>query len=192
MDKENKIFFLKEKLLFFLKSDKKIIIIFFIGILGICIIFFSSIFDKKENVQSVSSNEFSSNEYIKNLENKILDIVGNVKGVGKANVMVTLENSVEYVYAGEEKKTTDSTQDISGSDSKKIQQKDNYERKLILVDGSNGNREALIKKQIEPTIKGVVIVCEGGDDIIVKERVISAITTALSISSTRVCVTKSA
>ncbi len=192
MDKENKIFFLKEKLLFFLKSDKKIIIIFFIGILGIFIIFFSSIFDKKENVQSVSSNEFSSNEYIKNLENKILDMIGNVKGVGKANVMVTLENSVEYVYAGEEKKTTDSTQDISGSDSKKIQQKDNYEQKLILVDGSNGNREALIKKQIEPTIKGVVIVCEGGDDIIVKERLISAITTALNISSTRVCVTKSA
>lgn len=45
-------------------------------------------------------------------------------------------------------------------------------------------------KSIEPTVRGVVIVCDGGDDPIVVSRVLSAVTRSLSISSDKVCVTK--
>ena len=41
------------------------------------------------------------------------------------------------------------------------------------------------------TVKGVVVVCEGGDLPQVQQRIIEAVTTALNISSKRVCVTKS-
>ena len=45
-------------------------------------------------------------------------------------------------------------------------------------------------KRIEPTVRGVVIVCDGGDDPIVVSRVLSAVTRSLSISSDKVCITK--
>lgn len=45
-------------------------------------------------------------------------------------------------------------------------------------------------KEIEPIIRGVVIACQGGDEPIVKERVLNATTRALNISSAKVCVTK--
>lgn len=45
-------------------------------------------------------------------------------------------------------------------------------------------------KSIEPTVRGVVIVCRGGDDPVVIQRVLSAVTRSLSISSDKVCVTK--
>lgn len=45
-------------------------------------------------------------------------------------------------------------------------------------------------KSITPTVRGVVIVCDGGDDPIVVSRVLSAVTRSLSISSDKVCVTK--
>ena len=45
-------------------------------------------------------------------------------------------------------------------------------------------------KSIEPTVRGVVIVCDGGDDPIVVSRVLSAVTRSLSISSDKVCITK--
>ncbi len=45
-------------------------------------------------------------------------------------------------------------------------------------------------KSIEPTVRGVVIVCDGGDDAVVVGRVLDAVTKSLSISSDRVCVTK--
>ena len=45
-------------------------------------------------------------------------------------------------------------------------------------------------KSIEPTVRGVVIVCSGGDDPVVVQRVLSAVTRSLSISSDKVCITK--
>lgn len=45
-------------------------------------------------------------------------------------------------------------------------------------------------KSIEPTVRGVVIVCEGGDDPVVVNRVLGAVTRSLSISSDKVYITK--
>lgn len=45
-------------------------------------------------------------------------------------------------------------------------------------------------KSITPVVRGVVIVCDGGDDPIIVNRVMSAVTKSLDISSNKVCVTK--
>jgi stage III sporulation protein AG len=45
-------------------------------------------------------------------------------------------------------------------------------------------------KSIEPTVRGVVIVCDGGDDPVVADRVLGAVTRSLSISSDKVYITK--
>lgn len=45
-------------------------------------------------------------------------------------------------------------------------------------------------KSITPVVRGVVIVCDGGDDTLVVSRVMSAVTKSLDISSDKVCVTK--
>ena len=45
-------------------------------------------------------------------------------------------------------------------------------------------------KEIEPLIRGVLVVCEGGDDPVVVERVTDAVTKALDISTAKVCITK--
>lgn len=192
MDIQNYYNVLKEKICTFFKSDKKMSIIFLIGIFGILIIFFSSGFTKESYNADLNSSElkFSSEKYVAQLEAKILDMVSEIEGAGKSKVVITLESGVEYVYAEESKQNTDSTQNITGSDSKKIQTKDNYEKKLILVDGQNGSKEALITKQLEPVIKGVVIVCEGADNLTVQNRIIDAVTTVLDILSTKVCITK--
>lgn len=50
--------------------------------------------------------------------------------------------------------------------------------------------QGLLVTELQPTVKGVVIVCEGGDQPLVQQRVTDAVTIALNISSKRVCVTK--
>ena len=45
-------------------------------------------------------------------------------------------------------------------------------------------------KSITPTVRGVVVVCDGGDDPVVAERIMSAVTKSLDISSDKVSITK--
>ena len=42
--------------------------------------------------------------------------------------------------------------------------------------------------EIQPTVRGVLVLCRGAADMAVRERVVAAVTTALGITSKRVCV----
>lgn len=67
--------------------------------------------------------------------------------------------------------------------------------KIFLTMDNNGenvylNNSDTKTKSITPVVRGVVIVCDGGDDPLVVSRVMSAVTKSLDISSNKVCVTK--
>ena len=94
---------------------------------------------------------FSVKTYSTKIENDLQTVISKIEGAGKTEVLLTMENSVEYVYL------------------------DNSTTKT---------------KEIEPLIRGVLVVCEGGDDPVVVERVTDAVTKALDISTAKVCITK--
>lgn len=168
------------------KSKKLLLILGCFGIIFLCV---SSFKEEKTAVDTVVSDvSYTVDEYAEKLEQKLLSMIGNVDGAGKAQVMVTLESGVEYVYASEEKNNVDLSQE--GEERK--DEKTNTEKKLILVENSDGNEQALVCTEIQPKVKGVVVICQGGDDPIVQQRVVSVVTTALDISSNKVCVTRSA
>ncbi len=58
------------------------------------------------------------------------------------------------------------------------------------VEGVYLNNSSTKTKEIEPKIRGVVVVCEGGDDPVVVDRVNEIVTKALNISAAKVCVTR--
>ena len=67
--------------------------------------------------------------------------------------------------------------------------------KIFLTMDNNGenvylNNTDTKTQSISPVVRGVVIVCDGGDDPVVVNRVMSAITKSLDIPSNKVCVTK--
>lgn len=171
-------------------ADKKVRLIFIIGIAGILLIFLSSLFGGKGNENAAQGTQsFDSEQYVEKLEERIYTMVTGIQGVGKAKVMITLENTTEYIYESEKRETTDATKDYSDGQTEKEQERNDYERNVILVEGSNG-KEALLKTTVEPKVKGVVVVCQGGENIEVEKSIIDAVTTALDISSNKVCVAK--
>ncbi len=122
--------------------------------------------------------------FVENTERRLCEILGRIEGVGTCQVMVTLENGVEYVYATEQKTNTDRQQEEN-----KMIERDDSEESIIVIDRGDG-REGLLVTEIQPTVKGVVVVCEGGDREEVKQQIIQSVTVALNITSKRVCVTK--
>lgn len=78
------------------KNGKFINVILVCGILGVALIFISSItdFNPKPEEQTHSSVD----EYKEEMESSIKSILSQIKGVGNVSVLLTIENSVEEVY----------------------------------------------------------------------------------------------
>lgn len=164
--------------------------VFIIGIIGILLILLSTFIPKNETPTSNEITQIDTETYTKNLEEKIQTLVSKIDGVGNVDVMITLENGVEYVYANSEKKSTDNTQDYTSGSPSKSTDKNSAEQDVVMVDGNDG-KQALVVTEKEPTVKGVVVVCDGGDNLKVVQNITDAVTTALNITSNRVSVVKS-
>ena len=168
-----------------LKGDKKIKVIIVIGVVLIIVIAFSGNFSKAQKSRDEPKKvDETSTEYKEKLELEIKTLIEKIDGVGIADVMITLKNDAEYIYAKEEKKNTDKSSDIDA-----LQESDNYENTTILVEDENGRKQALIETRLEPTINGVLVVCDGGADPIIEEKVTIAVKTVLGIGANNVCVT---
>lgn len=168
-----------------IKGSKGRRVIIAIGLIGILLIGLSSFLpDKKEDNKTSVKGLKTAEEFIAETEKKLTGIVGSIEGAGTCRVMVTLENGVEYVYAVEQDVNTDRQEDSS-----RVSQRDDSKQSYIIVDTENG-RQGLLVTEIQPTVKGVVVICQGGDQPLVQQRIKDTITTVLNISSKRVCVTK--
>lgn len=183
---------IKQLLFEFASKDKNKKVIIIIGLLGIFLIFISGFF-KHEGVKETKLSEVkaTSDNYIDKLERNLESIVSSINGAGSAKVLVTLENGTETVYATEEKKNKEASEDRSNGETTRKKESDDCEKKYITVKDAEGCERALAVTEIQPKIKGVIVVCTGGDNPIVQQNIINAITTALSIPSNKVCVTKS-
>lgn len=162
-----------------LKNPRILIII---GVLGILLIFLSSLSGGKEETKAQNQNtEISVEEYRLSLEKDIRQIVKGITGSNKATVVVTLESGMRYKYADiTEGASTDKTEDNETSSSSEIKQG------YITVKTADGGEDALLVTTQMPEIRGVAIVCLGGDNEIIAEKIENTVTAALNITSQRV------
>ncbi|MBQ1210311.1 MAG: hypothetical protein IIX68_00725 [Clostridia bacterium] len=128
-----------------IKGDKGRRLIVLVGLLGMGLILLSQFWPDKE-----PSTPASADDYAAVLEQRLVEMVSSVEGVGDCRVLVTLDSGTEYIYTAQ---------------------------------------DTLVAERY-PAVRGVVIVCDGGDRPEVCERVIEVVTTALNVSKRRVCVTK--
>lgn len=173
---------ISEKLKSFTQK-KRVNFLLVLGICGILLLFLSDLLpDTTKTAKPSAEGAFDAESYTKTTQTQLTDLLGQIAGVGRIKVMVTLESSTQSVYA-----TTEKSQSTSGSDGGQNTQ--TYENDYVLVDGTDG-KEALVDHTEMPQIRGVVIICDGGDDTATVRRVTEAVSVVLGLSTNRICVTK--
>lgn len=125
--------------------------------------------NEQTNIDIIDTNFDNSGEYIDYLENKLESVITRVKGIESVDVVITLEKGFEYVYATEEEtKTTSNGTTISSSS-------------VVMVDG-----QPVIKEEIYPIVKGVVIIAKGVENLSVKMNVLSVIQTVIDVDNSKI------
>lgn len=168
------------KKFFDLKNGKKAAItVAALGILGIILIIFSDAIPKNKAEKESSEDEtYSAYENVEELENKLSGIISKMEGAGRTYVMITLDTSKEYIFA----KSSENEASQNDSDRK------NSEKTDIAVIDSESGEKALVTRVDEAKIRGVFIVCEGGNNVILKEKIIEAVCALLSVPANKVSI----
>lgn len=175
------------------KRARTILIVVGLGLM--VILFLSGLQDKtsksKPQQERATVQEVTVADYAAQLEDNLEEMLRQIKSVGEVKVLVTIEKGVENVYATEEKTSKQVTNDRNSDVNTKNQEHDNTETTYILVKDSDGSQRAVPVTQLQPVVKGVVVVCEGGGIPAVEQQVTNAVATALNLSTARVCVVNS-
>ena len=167
------------------------------GVIGIFLIVISGSFKscgaQAPAASSASSSQgtvITADEYARQLESRLSGIISQIDGAGNAHVMVTLEQTAEGVYAKEQKTSDEGTSETDGSGTGKQETNKSSETTYLVIKDEDGSERTLQLTEIQPLIRGVVVVCDGGGDARVQQEITDAVTTALHITSVRVCVIK--
>ena len=165
-------------------------LIFFIIILVVTLILVKYIFsgNKKENknesyedAKLVSSNEVISNSetenYKESLKNDLINILKKIDGVGDVDVLITYSETSKLVPIYNENSSESKTSEEDASGGSRVVESYDRSKEVITDDSSS----PITEKVIMPKIEGAIIICEGANNIDVKNNVISAVEAATGL-----------
>lgn len=118
---------------------------------------------EKSDREEQKEGSFSFEEYEKRLEKRLAQMIDLIDGVSNSSVMVVIDNSYKYDVA-----------EKNGS--------------YTVIRDEGGGQSGLVLSEYAPSIRGVAVVCDGGDEPSVQKKIISLLSSVLSLSSGKIFV----
>jgi stage III sporulation protein AG len=166
-------------------------------IAGVVIILAASVLARPDDSAQTSNNNSSSitssvqnpgleetmngEEMVASIERRLAELLSKVEGAGQVSVMIYADSSSEHIPAYNNEQETRNDESESGKSSAISET-----RTLALM----GDNTPVILKTLVPQIRGVVVVAEGADDMLIKEQLNRAVCTLLGIPEHRVQILK--
>ncbi len=149
----------------------------------------------KDNISSSAiSNEKASNnekyssteEYVCTQENRLKQILMQVKNIGKVEVMITVKSSKELVPLKDQTSDSQTTTEKDSAGGNRSSTSDSSQEETVLSQANQGENAPYIVKQIEPEIEGVVVIAQGGDSDRVKSEIVDAIMVLFNVPAHKI------
>lgn len=170
------------------KKKETMIILILIGAVLAVMLIPTETKEETDEVQIVKENitEYSEETYREELERRLEEILSQMEGVGKVDVMITMQASakevVEKDYVTQESREGDET---SLSEQRNISK----EETTIYSENSDGNNPYVIQ-EIYPEVEGVLVVAEGGDNSYVNIAIVEAIQALFDVDVHKIKIVK--
>ena len=117
------------------------------------------------DIQEDRSQSGEEQDWETRMENRLVQVLEQVQGVGKAEVFLTCEGTQEKVVEKDETETV-------------------YER------DSRGNQTPYVSSEIYPEVTGVLVVAQGGDDPVVIQNIQEAVQVLFQVEAHKIKVMK--
>jgi len=119
------------------------------------------------------------------LEKRMESILGEMDGVGKTSVTIFFAEGPTREYAVNVSTTAKEIEEKDQAGGVRKTNEKTETGQMVMVDG---NAEPVLVKESMPKIQGVLIVAEGADNPVVKERLFKAVQTLLQVPAHRITI----
>jgi stage III sporulation protein AG len=120
-------------------------------------------------------------EYARKIEQKLESVLSCTAGVGKVNVVVSLEDYGEIYPFTEENSSSDGSKESDSAGGSRESSSEKGESGASVLKNSDGSESVVIRKSVAPNVKGVVVCAEGAESYAVQERIVRAVKAFCSI-----------
>lgn len=141
--------------------------------IGICLLLLPTSTKKTQQAQA----SHGTTEVTPTVEERLEDILSQIRGAGKVEVMLTVNYGEETVYQMNEDTVVS---DASSS----------VQTKVVTVTDGDRNQTGLIKQLIPPVYLGAIVVCQGGEDPGIQLAIVNAVSKVTGLGADRISVMK--
>lgn len=130
--------------------------------------------DNKNEPLKEESVEDETSLYVRKMEERLEEMLGEIDGAGKVSVMLTVKSTGEEVTQKDKPSTQENSSSTDGSRSEKstrIQIGD----ETVFTQTEEGNNVPFVVKQMLPEVEGVLVIMEGADSASLKTDIIEGI-----------------
>ena len=118
------------------------------------------------------------------LEQRMIEVLSKIRGAGRVDVLVTYETNGEIVTATI-RQTDEDVKDANGSSGNQTSRTVREVTEPATIETQNGHAP-IVLYEIEPTVRGVIVVAEGAADFSVREKLQAAVRAVTGVAITQI------
>lgn len=145
--------------------------------------------DNGETGGSEDRNDFSQADYTAALEERLAQVLGEMEGVGRVKVMISLSDTGERVVEKDNAVLATTTAESDSAGGTRTTTERSSEEKTIYVD-TGEETYPYVQKEKLPAIEGVVVVAEGGGNPATVSDISDAVKALFPVEAHRIKVVK--
>ena len=140
--------------------------------------------EKNESKEELSPEEVSEREY--SLEVELKEILQRISGVGRTEVFITYEDDGKIIVEKDESVSEELIEEADSSGGTRTTTSTRNEKATVY-----GNaEEPYVIQELSPTIKGILVVAEGGGNMAVKKQIQETIEALFGLDSHKISIMK--
>lgn len=147
---------------------------------------------KNEGETYVAGNKTETNgeSYVEQLEERLEKVLSQVAGVGKVKTMITLETTEEKVVEKDEPVSKSNTTESDSQGGNRKNEEYTSSEETVFMEQEDGSRVPYVRTTIEPKIKGILVIAQGGGTVSVEKNISEAVMALFSVEAHKIKVMK--
>lgn len=138
----------------------------------------------EENTNYIQNNS-NNNNVNSDIEDRLANILSNIKGVGKVKVLVTYSQTSQIIPMYDEDSSISTTEETdSGGGTRIINE--NSTKKEIIYEDNNGVKTPITQSIINPKIEGAIITAQGATNAEIKTNIIQAVEAVTGLATYKI------